>query len=279
VLTPSHAAVSFYCEVYQDSARTVTWLVRVQDATGRQLVATAPAQTAIGSGGGPLTGSLDLAGLPPGNYQLALVVGSGADTVSRAAPFRMGGIETEQHLEQVTRAAAEPTDLFARASEAQLDTLYEPLVYLSSGSDMSLYRGLTVDGKRRFLRDFWRQRDPTPATPDNAEMAAFYKRIGEANVRFREGGAAQVPGWRTDRGRVLIKYGEPDQVMKRPQSGPDRPWEAWKYSRGRGLKFVFMDMTRLGNYSLIYTNDRTERGMPNWATMLSDDAIQEIVRL
>jgi hypothetical protein len=109
-------------------------------------------------------------------------------------------------------------------------------------------------------------------------MAAFYQRINQANVRFREGGAAQVPGWRTDRGRIFIRYGDPDQVIKRPQTGPDLPWEAWRYTKGRGLKFVFMDMTRLGNFSLLYTNDRTERSMPNWATKLSDDAIQEITR-
>jgi len=190
----------------------------------------------------------------------------------------MGGFEAEQRVEAVARAAEEPNDLFARLSEAQLDTLYEPLIYLSNRGELGVYRGLTLDGKRRFLRDFWRKRDTTPATSENEEMAAFYKRINEANVRFREGGAAQVPGWRTDRGRIFIKYGEPDQVTKRPQSGPDLPWEAWKFSRTRGLKFVFMDMTRLGNYSLLYTNDRTETSVPNWATKLSNDAIQEITR-
>jgi len=277
MLTPSHAALSFYCEVYRDSG-TVAWLVRVLDHQGRSIVATQPAQAALGPGGGPLSGALDLGGLPPGTYQLALVIGSGADTVTRTAPFRMGGFEAEQRVEAVARAAEEPSDLFAQLSEAQLDTLYEPLIYLASGGELGVYRGLTVEGKRRFLRDFWRKRDTTPATSENEEMAGFYKRINEANVRFREGGAAQVPGWRTDRGRIFIKYGTPDQVMKRPQSGPDLPWEAWKYTRTRGLKFVFMDMTRLGNYSLLYTSDRTETGLPNWATKLSNDAIQEITR-
>jgi len=276
MLTPSQAALSFYCEVYRDSAGAVPWLVRVLDQQGKSIVATQPAQAALGAGGGPLTGALDLGGLPPGTYRLALVIGSGADTVARTAPFRMGGFEAEQRVEAVARAAEEPSDLFARMSEAQLDTLFEPLVYLTSGGELAVYRGLTVDGKRRFLRAFWRKRDTTPATSENEEMAAFYKRINEANVRFREGGAAQVPGWRTDRGRIFIKYGEPDQVMKRPQNGPDHPWEAWKFSRTRGLKFVFMDMTRLGNYSLLYTNDRTETSVPNWATKLSNDAIQEI---
>src|SRR5256886_1832408 len=236
MLTPSQAALSFYCEVYRDSSGTVAWLVRVLDQQGRSIVATQPAQAALGPGGGPLTGALDLGGLPPGAYRLALAIGSGADTVSRTAPFRMGGFEAEQRVEAVARAAEEPNDLFARLSEAQLDTLYEPLIYLSNRGELGGYRGLTLDGKRRFLRDFWRKRDTTPATSENEEMAAFYKRINEANVRFREGGAAQVPGWRTDRGRIFIKYGEPDQGIKRPQSGPDLPSEAGTYRGKRGVQ-------------------------------------------
>ena len=64
--------------------------------------------------------------------------------------------------------------------------------------------------------------------------------------------------------------------MKRPSSGPDRPWEAWKYTKARQLKFVFLDLTRLGNYSLIYTNDRLERNPPDWTKLLSAEAVNDI---
>ena len=57
----------------------------------------------------------------------------------------------------------------------------------------------------RNLREFWRQRDPTPGTPDNELQQSFYQRLAEANRRFREGGAAEIPGWRTDRGKILIR--------------------------------------------------------------------------
>ena len=198
MLTPSQAALSFYCEVYRDSARTVSWLVRVLDPQGRSIVATQPAQAALGPGGGPLTGALDLSGLPPGAYRLALVIGSGADTVSHTAPFRMGGFEAEQRVEAVARAAEEPNDLFARLGEAQLDTLYEPLIYLSNRGELGVYRGLTLDGKRRFLRDFWRKRDTTPATSENEEMAAFLAcaKIGRLRAWGNDGPTgAQLAMW------------------------------------------------------------------------------------
>ena len=169
-----------------------------------------------------------------------------------------------------------PADIFGDAPEARLDSLFAPLVYIAEQNELEVYRGLTVPGKQRFLREFWRRRDPTPATPENETEAAFYDRIEQADRRFREGGGADVPGWRTDRGRVLIRYGEPDDVRREPQSGPDRPWEAWKYTRKRSLKFVFLDLTRMGHYSLIYSDDRLERHPEDWTRLLSADALREI---
>ena len=163
-------------------------------------------------------------------------------------------------------------------TEAKLDTLFAPLFYLAPLSELNVYRGLTLEGKRRFLREFWRQRDPTPGTPDNELQQSFYQRLGEANRRFREGGAAEIPGWRTDRGRIFILHGEPDEIMRRPVNGQSNPWEAWKYTQNRALKYVFYDQTRLGNFQLVYTDDRKEKGMPGWERLVGQDAVDEIAR-
>jgi GWxTD domain-containing protein len=163
-------------------------------------------------------------------------------------------------------------------SEAQLDTLYAPLIYLMSSDEQGIYSTLTVEGKRTFLRRFWARRDPTPATPDNEVMAAFYSRIAEANRRYREGGAAEIPGWRTDRGKIFIKYGPPNEVMQRPQAGATLPYEVWKYTQGRALKYVFMDFTQFGNYALIWTDDRREPSRPNWQSLLGPEAVEDVQR-
>ncbi|HUL01977.1 MAG TPA: GWxTD domain-containing protein [Gemmatimonadales bacterium] len=276
-LTPTHAALWYYCEVYRDSAGTVPWMLRVVGSDGHAIVASPTTTTAIAAGGGPIAASIDLGGLPPGTYTLALTLGSGGDTVTREAPFRMGGFETERAVAAAAEGAP-ADDMFSQATEATLDSLFGPLVYLSKQEELSPYEGLTVDGKRRFLREFWHRRDPTAGTPENELQTRFYARIADANRRFRESGAAQVPGWRTDRGRVFMQRGDPDDVLRKPQSGPDRPWEAWKYTKERITKFVFLDLTRLGNYSLIYSDDKEERSPMDWTTMLSSDAIAEIQR-
>jgi GWxTD domain-containing protein len=276
-LTPDRAVLWYYCEVYRDSAGTVPWLVRVLGADGRLLVATPSTRSAVSAGGGRIAASIDLAGLPPGTYALALAIGTGSDTVTRMGTFRMTGFETGRLVAAAgSGEAPPPPDIFSDATEARLDSLFAPLVYIAEQNELQVYSGLTVQGKLRFLREFWRHRDPSPDTPENETEAGFYERIKQANRRFREGGGADVPGWRTDRGRVLIRYGEPDDVRREPQSGPDRPWEAWKYTRERGLKFVFLDLTRLGHYSLIYSNDRLERSPGDWSRLLSSDAVLEI---
>src|SRR2546425_11778743 len=210
LLTPQHAQLGYYVERYSQTPETAAVSVRIVRGDTATVVKTAPQLVPFGAGGGITRGMVDLAGLPPGEYGFE-VAGKGHDTtVTRRAPFRMGGMENV-----AMTAPAAPPDIFAQLSEAQLDTLYGPLVYLMTSDEMGIYSTLTVLGKRVFLRLFWTTRDPTPGTAVNEFQVDFYSRIKEANRRFREGGAAEIPGWRTDRGRVFIKYGPPQEIDRK----------------------------------------------------------------
>lgn len=273
VLTPQQAQIGYYLELYPQRAETVSVVVRVTTPQGTQVVATAGERIPLPAGGGVTRGMVDLAGLPPGDYRLQ-VKASGTDSVVRTAAFRMAGFETEAAIADATPAQ----DVFAGMEEARLDTLYLPLVYLMKSAEQGNYPSLTLEGKRRWLRLFWEKRDPTPGTPGNEAQDDFYSRIAEANRRFREGGSAQIPGWRTDRGRIFIKYGPPNEVLSRPQAGNTRPYEVWKFTRGRALKYVFLDQTLFGNYVLIWTSDRREPSRPNWEELLGPEAVIEVER-
>ena len=275
LLTPNQASLGYYLEWYGKGlvADTAAVSVRVLKADGTPLVTTPAQQVPFEVGGGVTRAMVDLAGLPPGDYGFEVVVQGRDTTVSRRAPFRMGGFET------VALTAPPPTaDKFEAMTEAQLDTLYGPLIYLMTSDETGIYSTLTLDGKRNFLRRFWAKRDPTAGTQRNEEQENFYSRIGEANRRYREGGAAEIPGWRTDRGRIFIKYGAPQEVMQRPQAANTLPYEVWKYTQRQLLKFVFMDMTQFGNYALIWTDDRREPSRPNWASLLGPEGVQDVQR-
>ncbi len=275
VLTPQRSELSYYLELYTERAESVTVRVRVRTSAGNEVTAAAPQRVAFPAGGGATKGVVDLGGLPPGDYQLEVALATPDSEVVRTASFGMAGFETEA----AAMAAVAPfRDMFAALNEAQLDSVYGPLLYLMTAEEHGIYSTLTVEGKRSFLRKFWSARDPTPGTPQNEALNRFYAAIAEANRRFREGGAGEVDGWRTDRGRIFIRYGSPDEVLSRPQAGSTRPYEVWKYTRVRPRKFVFFDATAFGHYELIWTDERREPSRPNWQQLLGPEAVEDVER-
>ena len=273
VLTPQQAQLGYYLELYRQRPETVTATLTVRSRDLSLQTRLGEERIPLAAGGGAIRGQIDLAGLPPGDYQLEVALGLSDTTVTRASDFGMAGFETD-----VAIAPPAGEDVFASMTEAQLDTLYLPLVYLMTREEQGIYDPLGVRGKREYLRQFWTRRDPTPGTARNEAQEDFYSRIAEANDRYSERGAVVTPGWRTDRGRIFIKHGPPDEILQRPQESNTNPYEAWKYTRSRGLKYVFMDLTKFGNYALIFATDRREPSRPNWQQLLGRDAVLDVQR-
>lgn len=284
-LTPTDASLTFYAELYPRSGAAATgrFHAEVLGSDGHTVVRTAERPVSVGTTGGVISSSLDLTGLPEGSYNFRMSLVLGDTTLENEAPFIMSALATAPVAvadapagsSTVAGGGTASGDMFDEADEARLDSLFDPLVYLAqTPRDLSLYRTLTVDGKRRFLKQFWSQRDPTPATPDNRLRDEFYRGVAYANSAFRESGRANTPGWNSDRGRIYLKNGRPDEFLDRPAASP-RPFTVWKYTRGRGQWYVFMDQTGLGNYALIGTNDRREPSRQGWQRILGGDGTRE----
>jgi GWxTD domain-containing protein len=185
----------------------------------------------------------------------------------------MADFDTDVALAQ---GAAKQPSRFAYSTEAQLDSTYAPLLYVMEAAERGVYGDLSVEGKRNYLEQFWAKRDPTPGTVANEAADGFYALVAEADRRFREGGAAATPGWRTDRGRILLRYGEPALVLREPVPRGQRPWEVWRYATGRGLKYVFVDETGIGNWALVYTDNRREPSRASWQSLFHEDDLERI---
>lgn len=274
VATPEHPKLGYYLELYAQQPETALVTGRVLDGAGKQYAVTEAQRIALPAGGGVATGMLDLSGLPPGDYWLKLIVEAADSQVVREASFGMTGFGTRRRVVPEPERAV--PDTLAGLSETKLDSMYAPLVYLMGTEERGVYPSLTVDGKRTFLRQFWKRRDPTPGTARNEAEEQFYRTVAEADRRYGEGGKAR--GWRTDRGRIFIRFGPPDEVLSRSQTGLSRPYEAWKYTKGKLQKFVFMDNTRFGNFELVWTDERSEPSRPGWQQELGPAAVQEILR-
>ena len=76
-------------------------------------------------------------------------------------------------------------------------------------SERDAWKKLETDDEReKFIEDFWQSRDPDPDTEENEFKQQFFERVAYSNEHFSSG----KPGRLTDRGRIYIKFGKPDEV-------------------------------------------------------------------
>ena len=137
------------------------------------------------------------------------------------------------------------------------------MVYLINDEGQKLYESLdNVVGKRQFIFRFWKGNDPTPGTPVNEYRDTYFKRIKYANEHFRRLGK---DGWKTDRGRVMMIYGEPDFIDQIPSSAETKPYEVWAFdSLEGGVEFVFLDASGIREYVLVHSNALGEIRNEDW---------------
>ena len=127
-----------------------------------------------------------------------------------------------------------------------LDEAIEQLQYIAKRKDLDFMKAGRTDEERksRFLA-FWDRRDPTPGTARNERMEEYYYRVSFANRKY----GTLEEGWKTDRGNVIVRFGEPDFIERRPFNFDVEPYEVWYYYR-LGRRFIFIDRTGLGDYEL-----------------------------
>jgi len=158
----------------------------------------------------------------------------------------------------------------------ELDTPYktwlsEDVVYIISPEERSTFLQLATNEEReQFIESFWLRRSSNPDLPDNDFKEEHYRRIAYANEHFASG----IPGWKTDRGRIYIIWGKPDEIESHPTGGTyDRPmdegggststypWERWRYRYLEGIQenveLEFVDPSGSGEYHL--TMDPSEK--------------------
>lgn len=135
---------------------------------------------------------------------------------------------------------------FAPAKEQDLDQAIEYLKYIAREDSIRYYRKKTYEEKRGFFERFWQARDPNPDTEENELMLEYYRRVDFANNTFSSSG---FRGWLSDRGRIYIKFGQPDEVDRHPFEAGTYPYEIWRYYSVNKV-FLFIDRSGFGDYEL-----------------------------
>lgn len=202
--------------------------------------------------------TLDLKGVPPGSYELSLRLESrGGDELLRARKKFM----VFHHV--TGKELADLKGKFMPYSLEEEKQKRRELSLVASDAELAAFDALSTEEKPIFVDNFWARRDPDPDTPVNEIKNAFYTRYYYVQERyttpFRE-------GVDTDMGRIYLKYGEPDEVLRSPMgmrsevsintsTWQSKPFEAWEYFTTGGVDtqyvlFVFIDSEGDGSFDL-----------------------------
>jgi GWxTD domain-containing protein len=135
-------------------------------------------------------------------------------------------------------------------SKSDFDERIAQVEYIARKGEFDTLSRAEPEQRDSLWKQFWKSRDPTPDTEKNEYRDSYYEKINYANRNF---GTSIRPGWKTDMGRVYIKYGSPDEIERHPFEIDSQPYEIWYYYQA-GLKIIFLDRHGFGDYRIVYTN-------------------------
>jgi GWxTD domain-containing protein len=150
--------------------------------------------------------------------------------------------------------------------------LNEDVAYIITDEERAAFKKLQSDliERETFIENFWLRRDPTPGTVANEFKEEHYRRIAYTNEHY----SSRIPGWKTDRGRIYITYGPPDEIEDHTSGGSYRrpaeegggetstvPFQKWRYRYlegiGSNVIIEFVDSAMSGEFRM--TMDPSEK--------------------
>ena len=126
---------------------------------------------------------------------------------------------------------------------------YLPLRYIASSKEHKRIIAAAPAQREALVAEFWQAHDPSPGTAMNELREEFYRRVAFTQARFSAHGIDKA-GWETDRGRIYIVYGPPQEVHHQMGELEPTPYEIWFYPK-QERRFVFMDKKGSGEYELV----------------------------
>ncbi len=228
-----HQKVYLYYEIYDvipDSSHLkINYVIK---DTNRQVIAQIPREIEKRFESQAVNFALNTKEFNPGKHFLAIELRNSENQL----------IAQKEVSFEITRVAKEKTSFEGMP-------YYEEIEYFLTRKEYSEFRNFSREGKRRFLERFWNQYNYYEIAP----------RFEYAAENFREG---NLPGHKSDRGRIYIKYGEPDEVERSFISVElGKPYEFWQYYNG--YRFIFLDIRETNEYTLVWTNAADEQSQPS----------------
>jgi len=286
---PTEPDLYYYLELYGTDQETTRINVHAEVTSGERVVYRTPASSVeVAAGGVPFTGHLALAGLPAGEYQLVMRIGDEGEGVPRSASFRM--LSQDNAVTAGAAAGSYEAEYFASLSDAELEQTFGGVALLITDTERVTFEALPPDAKRRYLTEFFQRQNPNPGSPGNAFLEDYLDRIATIRARYDESvGTGERMPWFTDRDRIYLKYGEPqDRVVNYSPSdignptligggafAGEPPYEIWQYQTTSFVYLFIMD-DRFDHWRLIYSSDPEVQSLADWYQRCGPSALNDL---
>ncbi len=272
--------MAYLLEAYSAQETEGALQLSIRKRDGVTVVADLPQiKQQIPAGGGLFKGQFSVEGLPDGDYtMLATLVVNGKPSVTKTEFIVSPAEEALARSMQISEAnRGTDAGYFGSLPDDSLDAAAEVLILTGAPSrDLNIYKqDMSLQAKRNFLIDFWAARDNNKRTPINEDRIAFYQAVANVNQLYGERGRV---GWKTDRGRIHVRFGAPSEVLQQPSSGRAPPYEVWRYTKGKPIWFIFADPSNQGNFFLMKSNELKEPGRPGYLEILTIEVADEVGR-
>jgi GWxTD domain-containing protein len=229
----------------------------VYDAVGKEVISREKPKRPIGESS-VIVDNLGIDKLRMGVYSLVLSLLDSTKTSLASTGKKFYVYNTKLGIDSslLTASTSMVGSEFVGMLEPELDREFKWAKYEASDAEKTQFEMLKgLDAKRKFVSDFWRRR-PLGLREE------YLKRIAHANANFA---ALGREGYRTDRGRVYVVYGPPDDYERHPNEPDSKPYEIWTYNSIQGgVIFVFAQRQSGGEFELVHSTSRNELHDENW---------------
>jgi len=155
---------------------------------------------------------------------------------------------------------------YQNVTDKDLDQEFEMARYIASSEEIYIYKSLDTEAKKVFLYNFWNRRGKQHPELYQSYRSYYFDLVNLADNLFSAG---QIQGWKTDRGRVILQHGKPDEWDRYLMEVDKKPYEIWLYHDIEGgVQFIFADLQGFGEFELIHSTLSGELHNPGWERLV-----------
>jgi GWxTD domain-containing protein len=262
----SHPMMFNYSEMYNlDPQKTYSVKTQILGQDGK-IVKETTKQRKYGVKNAVEPGTTNVASIQSGRYRFRIIVGDEAGVPITQMEKTFYLYNPHIAIAQVATASIKATELAGMSADELADE-FRKAQYVATDQEVRTFGQISSeDGRREFLAKFWTEVENGRLGRPPIPRMAYLQRVLAAGQRFK---SMNRDGWRTDRGRILILYAEPDEIERFPTSSESKPYEIWHYySIENGVEFDFVDRTGFGEYQLVNSTKRGELRDDDWQRFL-----------